>query len=218
MDDSVSVPAEDLLRVARAQRRLSAAIEGLDDATARRASALPGWTVGHVLTHLARNADSHRRRAEAATRGETVEQYPGGYAGRAQEIDAGAGRTAAELVDDVVVTGDLLAKTWQSLPASAWGVTSLDVGGTERPLHELPSRRWQELEVHLVDLDVGVSHRDWSDDFVGVWLPRLRFSLTSRLPPGAPAPGHGVLDERDELAWLYGRLRRGDLPTLAPWG
>ena len=32
-------------------------LAGLDDAGARSASLLPGWTVGHVLTHLARNAD-----------------------------------------------------------------------------------------------------------------------------------------------------------------
>ena len=29
---------------------------------------LEGWTVGHVLTHLARNADSHVRMLEAAAR------------------------------------------------------------------------------------------------------------------------------------------------------
>ena len=37
-----------------AHRRLYAALESLDDETARRASLLPSWTVGHVLTHLAR--------------------------------------------------------------------------------------------------------------------------------------------------------------------
>jgi len=36
-----------------------------DDATMRRPSRLPSWTVGHVLTHLARNADSVVRRLEA---------------------------------------------------------------------------------------------------------------------------------------------------------
>ena len=41
---------------------------------------LPEWTVGHVLTHLARNADGHTRRLEAALRGEDVARYPGGRA------------------------------------------------------------------------------------------------------------------------------------------
>ena len=204
--------------MALSQRRVDAAIEPLDDATVRQATALPGWTVAHLLAHLARNADSHRRRARGAARGETVDQYPGGYAGRAQEIETDAGRPAAELVGDVIVSGELLTATWQSLPASAWGVVTRDVGGRELPLRELPCRRWQELEIHLVDLGVGLTHREWSDDFVGVWLPRLRSTLRSRLPPDAPAPEPGTLDERDELAWLFGRFRPQGLPELPPWG
>ena len=81
----------------------------------------------------------------------------------------------------------------------------------------LVGRSWQELEVHVVDLGVGVTHRDWSDDFVAVWLPRLREGAADRLAAGAELPIPGAVDEHDELAWLYGRLRRDDLPELAPW-
>ena len=48
------------------------------DAWAREPSLLPGWTRGHVLTHLARNADSQRHVLEAAVRGAPAERYPGG--------------------------------------------------------------------------------------------------------------------------------------------
>ena len=40
---------------------LIASIGGLTDADARGPSLLPGWTRGHVLTHLARNADGGTR-------------------------------------------------------------------------------------------------------------------------------------------------------------
>ena len=60
-------------------QRLLGTLEALDDATARHPSRLPDWTVGHVLTHLARNADSHVHILGAAMRGDAVEQYPGGY-------------------------------------------------------------------------------------------------------------------------------------------
>jgi maleylpyruvate isomerase len=213
-----SVPAEEIAHVEDAQRRFLAAIQALDDVTVRRASLLPEWTVGHVIAHVARNADSHVRRSEAAARGETVEQYPGGYAGRAAEIESAASRSAAELVADVRSSAERLDDVWASLPDPAWRIRTIDVGGRERALAELPSRRWQELEVHVVDLDVGVTYRDWPDDFVTSWLPRLRTSLSVRLPDGARAPEPGTLDERDELAWLYGRLTRDDLPALAPWG
>ena len=43
-------------------------LRGLTDDEARRPSLLPGWTVGHVLTHLARNADGVRGMIEGATR------------------------------------------------------------------------------------------------------------------------------------------------------
>ena len=64
---------------------------GLDDATVARSSRLPRWTVGHVPTHLARNADAHVRMLEGAAAGEITDQYEGG-AGRSAEIEAGAGR------------------------------------------------------------------------------------------------------------------------------
>ncbi len=91
-----------------------------------------------------------------------------------------------------------------------------DVSGTARPLSDLPARRWQELEVHLVDLDLGVGFDSWSDEFVATFLPTWRATLSARL--GAqPAPTAGLLDRREELAWLYGRLHRADLPELVPW-
>jgi len=71
--------------------------DGLLDGSAP--SRLPGWSVGHVLTHLARNADSIGRVLAAADRGETVARYAPGQ--RDAEIESGATRPADELVADV---------------------------------------------------------------------------------------------------------------------
>src|SRR2546421_337158 len=84
-------PVAAIARVTGAHMRLLEAVDRLTDEQVLRPSLLPGWTVGHVLTHVARNADSHVRRTEAAIRGEMVDQYPGGYAAREAEIEAGAG-------------------------------------------------------------------------------------------------------------------------------
>jgi len=205
-------------RVAEAQGRFDAAIKDLDDDDVHRPTRLPGWTVGHLLTHVARNADSHRRRAVGAAQGLVVEQYAGGYPGRTAEIEAGAARPAADLIADVGSSAEELRASWQDLPPEVWSRMTLDVGGTERRLDELVSRRWQELEIHLVDVDIGVTHRDWSDEFVAFWLPRVRPGVAGRLPSGTAAPGPGAIDGRDELAWIYDRLRRADLPELASWG
>ncbi len=213
-----AAPEADLRRVGEAQQRFLDAVSGLDDADLRRPSLLPGWTVAHVLAHVAANADSHRRRADAAVRREVIDQYPGGSEGRAAEIERAAARTRAEIVDDVVTSAERMHAAWRQVPDGAWDVMSRDVSGRERPLRGLPARRWQELEVHVVDLDSGVTHRDWPADFVGVWLPALRATGERRLPAGAALPAPGMLDDRDELAWLYGRLHRRDLPELTPWG
>jgi hypothetical protein len=45
----------------------------------------------------------------------------------------------------------------------------------------------------------------------------MRAGLGARVPEGSVPPPAGTLDERDELAWLYGRLARADLPVLGPW-
>ena len=205
-------PTEDINRVADAQARFDAAIAGLTDADVRRDSALPGWTVGHILCHVARNADSHVRRTEAARRGEVAEQYPGGFEGRAAEIEAGAHRSAAALIADVRASGAAVLEGWRSTPDDAWDGPTTDVGGRDRPLWQLVGRRWQELEVHVIDLDVGVTYEDWPDEFVAVWRPRLRDHFGDKVPASTG------LSDREELAWLYGRAPHPELPVLPPWG
>jgi maleylpyruvate isomerase len=212
--DDASIPARHLDLVLDAQARFQATIVGLDDGTARAPSLLPGWTVGHVLTHVARNADSHRRRAQAAAHGEIVEQYAGGYAGRAAEIDRGADKPAPELVEDVRASAESLDAAWRTLPVETWNSQVRDVAGRMHVLRVMPARRWRELEIHLVDLNIGPSNDDWPEEFVQENLPVLRSTLESRLPPDALVP---ELTERDELAWLCGRLRHPGLPELSPW-
>jgi len=210
-------PKEDLRRVHESQIRFNLAIENLDDAAMRRASLLPGWSVGHVLSHVSRNAESHVRRTEAAADSLIVEQYVGGYAGRAEEIDNGAGRSARDQIEDVRHTAELLERTWSTLEPTAWNNPVIDVAQRERPLRLMPGRRWQELEVHFIDLGIGVTCADWPEDFVSDRLPVLRETLQQRLPEGTVAPGPGSLAPSEELCWLFGRLSRKDLPQLAPW-
>jgi len=106
---------------------------------------------------------------------------------------------------------------WAEAPDYAWAGITRDSSGRERPLAELPGRRGQEVEVHLVHIGLGPTNRDWSDAFVAARLPAMRAGLAARLPPGVEPPPTGELDERDELAWLHGRSGRADLPVLGPW-
>ena len=178
-------------------------------------SVLPGWSLAHIVVHLARNADSHRRRIEAAARGELVDQYVGGAAGRAREIEDGAARDAATVVDDAIASSHSLDGAWQTVEREHWHVESRDLSGTIRTLASLPHRRLAEVEVHVVDLGAGPTHRDWSQPFVDRFLPSLRATVAGRLPAGVDPPDV-ALDARDELWWLFGRGRFPGLPQLAP--
>src|SRR4029079_18973787 len=163
-------PQYEIDKVAAAHRRLLEHLDVVARTDVRRPSLLPAWSVAHLLTHMARNADSHVRRTEAAIAGVVVDQYPGGIEGRKAEIEAGAQRAPDEIIDDVRTSATALDAAWQSAPEHAWAIVSRDALGRGRPLAELPSRRWQEVEVHLVDLDSGISYLDWSDEFVASWL------------------------------------------------
>ncbi|MBB5872703.1 maleylpyruvate isomerase [Allocatelliglobosispora scoriae] len=176
-----------LAGAADSAERLSAHADLLDDATVRGDSALPTWSRGHVLNHLARHADSLRRTAEAASRGEVVEAYEGGAAGRAAEIEAGAGRSAAELAADLRESGARLAEAWHRLDPSLWQAPTKALTGL-RPLFMGVASRWLELEIHHVDLDLGYAPTDWPDNFVSAALPIIINGLPGRASADRPAP------------------------------
>ena len=189
-----------------AHRRLEEIASSVDEEIARRASRLPGWTVGHVLTHLARNAESHVRMLEGALAGRPAEQYPGGREQRGGDIERGAGRPAAELRDDVLATDAALEAAWARMTPEAWAGHGLS-RGNQWPCARLPFHRWREVEVHCVDLGLGYAPLDWPDGYVARELPGALARLPSRLQP----PERAGL-----LAWLFGRAAQPDLDP-APW-
>ena len=198
----MSVPTVQIEGCRRSHQVLLDGIAGLTDDQARRPSLLPDWTVGHVLTHVARNADSVVRRLEGAVRGQIVDQYPGGYAGRAADIAAGAGRPAAELVEDVAETATRLEAVCLSIPEVAWERPTRGVSGAERPARTMMLERWREVEVHHADLGLGYGPADWPEDLLAEWLPRELERLPQRTDP------------KLLLAWLIGRA---EAPALASW-
>jgi maleylpyruvate isomerase len=193
-------PADDLESVQAAHVRVLATVEQMTDAEAEAPSRLPGWTRGHVVTHLARNADSLTWVLEGARLGEVRDQYP--TAGmREADIDAGAGRPASALIDDLAAACARLEATWLELDDDAWrGECRMRAGLC--PAVELPFRRWREVEVHHVDLGLAYTATDWPPEYVAAELARLLPRLADRADPNALA------------AWL---LDRGDAPDLTAW-
>ena len=72
----------------------------------------------------------------------------------------------------------------------------------EHPVADLPFRRWREVEVHLVDLGLGLTPDDWPIEFADRALPRLLAGIPDRTDP------------RTLAAWILGR---GPAPDLGRW-
>ncbi len=172
-----------LARLGESADRLLATADGLDDAQAAAASRLPGWTRGHVLTHLARNADGFRNLLAWARTGTETPMYPSEKA-RDRAIEAGAGRSAAELAADVRASAAAFTGAAEDLPAGAWDAPVARRGVTF-PARGILPRRLSELEIHHVDLGAGYEPGDWPADFVQVALARVAHDFAGR--PDAPA-------------------------------
>jgi maleylpyruvate isomerase len=200
MDDQI---ARSIEGCRRSHATLLATVADLTDGDARRPSLLPDWTVGHVLTHIARNADSVTRRLEGAIRGEIVDQYPGGAAGREAEIESGAGRAGPALVEDVRRSAADMHDVCERMPAEAWSRLTRSVTGSESPAAKVVFGRWREVEVHHVDLGLGYTPAQWPRELVEACLPDVLTGLPQRA------------DAAQLLAWA---LCRGPAPTIAPWG
>jgi maleylpyruvate isomerase len=211
-----------LAQVEAATGRLAASATGLTDQQAREASLLPGWSRGHLLTHIARNADGLRNLLIWARTGVVTPQYPDAQA-RDAGIEAGAGRAAAELLADVSASAGLFAAEARSLPAAAWQAQVAGLQGRGHPAWFTLSRRLREVEIHHADLGCGYVPADWPDEFAEVALadvagdfarpdcPAARLRTTGsgaeyQVGPAGQPPALTITGPASLLlAWLIGR-------------
>jgi maleylpyruvate isomerase len=210
------------------------------DAEMREPSLLPGWSRGHVLTHLARNADGGGRLMRWARTGVETSEYPSLLA-RAEEIELGNDRGAAELVADVRDSAARFAMEYAKMPTEAWYRIVRWTGGKEQPALRVADARLTEVLVHHVDLRAGFTPYQWPRGFVGDMLTRVVSSFNSRNDTAAMRcyakdtdTWYQIKETEDAtvvhgtqtalLAWLMGRSGGADvwpqngagLPTLPP--
>lgn len=201
-------PTRAIAFCSEAHARVAATAAALDDEAVRAPCRLPGWTVGHTLTHLARNADGHARRLRAALEGREEPRYPGGPAQRDGDIDAGAGRSAAEIAADLSASQERLEQVWADSAAAGWPYSHL-MAGDVYPTPASRVRRLREVEMHHVDLGLGYEPAHWPAEYLSWELPMVLETVTDRIGSDG--------DRRRFLAWITGR---GPLPAdlaLDPW-
>ncbi|MFF8904389.1 maleylpyruvate isomerase family mycothiol-dependent enzyme [Streptomyces olivaceoviridis] len=223
--------AHDLACVREATDRLLSAVIALDNASLAEPSRLPGWSRGHVLAHLARNADALVNVLQGRPMYASAEA-------RDADIERDAPRPVEVQVTDVRESAARFQAAGEA-PADWTRTVELRNGVTDSA-SRVPFRRWVEVELHHVDLGTGYELEDLPAEF----LERETGFLTGRFSghPDVPAtrvtdgthawttgraadePGITVIGRpADLVGWLAGRrdgaaleVRGGTLPKLPP--
>lgn len=221
-----------MAEVDRATDRLLRTAAALDDAAVAEASALPGWSRGHVLAHVARNADAYVNLLTWARTGAVTPAYRDATQ-RETDIAAGAPRPLAEQLADVRATAARFAAAAGEMPPEAW-TAQLELRTGTKPAAVVVWDRLREVEVHHVDLAAGYGPADWPEAFSHRLLHELVADLGGRddFPPLVLEPaeaGHALtLGEPDGApvvsgsawalaGWLAGRTT-GEGITISPDG
>jgi maleylpyruvate isomerase len=153
-----------------ATQRLIRNAGALTDEQVAEDSLLPGWTRGHVLTHIARNADALRNLLIWARTGVETPAYASQQA-REDDIEAGASRTAAELAADVSRSAEAFLIAAADLPVAARLARVSILGAEDFPAALVLTRRLVEVELHYTDLGCGYRRADWPAAFATMDLP-----------------------------------------------
>ncbi|MFC8534966.1 maleylpyruvate isomerase family mycothiol-dependent enzyme [Streptomyces sp. NPDC057249] len=224
--------AHDLAALREATDRLLGATGKLDDAALSEPSRLPGWSRGHVIAHLSRNADALAN----VLRG--LPMYADSET-RDREIERDAPRPAAEQLADLAASADRFVAA--AAEPGDWSRTVTLRRDVTDSASRVPFRRRAEVELHHVDLGVGYELEDLPDEFTAREIDFLveRFAgnpevvattltddtgrawTTGGGAEGGPVGVRGTAPEL--LGWLSGRrdgsaltVEGGTLPALPP--
>lgn len=170
--------AEERDRIAEETERLLRTARALDELAVP--SRCPGWTRGHVLAHLARNADALTTCVRSAVDGTGETMYASNER-RDADIEAGAGRPLEELVEDNRATAERFAAEMGRLhPGVAQVRVERTPGGLSFPARLIPLMRLREVVFHHVDLDAGFGFGGLDSDVLSELLADHVLRLTKR--------------------------------------
>jgi maleylpyruvate isomerase len=216
---------------------LAGQVARLDDAAVAEPCALPGWSRGHLLAHLARNADALGNLLTWARTGVETPMYPSAEH-RAADIEASSHQAPGPLREDMAAASARLVAAVDDLPAAAWDAPVRTARGRPITAAEVPWMRIRESWVHGVDLAAGATWADLPPEVVADLIAEVAGGLAGRedcpamrlVPEGTGDPwvigpaGAGEAVEvtgpaPDLLAWLIGRSDgAGTLVATTPDG
>ncbi|MFB7664528.1 maleylpyruvate isomerase family mycothiol-dependent enzyme [Kitasatospora sp. NPDC056138] len=217
MADAETVTAA-LKAVAESTDRLLHTVTELDPGSVGEPSALPGWSRGHVLAHLSRNADSLVNLLDGARTGRDIPQYAS-ETDREDGIRSGAARPLTEQLVDLEASGARFAEAAAKLSDADWSAPVRHRSGAVFPALHLLAKRRQEVEYHHVDLAAGYTPEHWPEDFAAAELVRLAGQFAVAQVPAVLllAEDTGTRAQLGPLGAEPGLTAEGPLRALTAW-
>jgi len=147
--------------LAAATERLLHTVDQLPDDEWDVESGCTGWTRGHVIAHLALNAEGLSGAVRGLGEGVPTTMYASNEA-RDADIAALGAAEPAEVRERLRGSAALIAAALDQIPALPPGATfERTPAGILMRAHDVPLLRLREVEIHHADLDAGYSHADW---------------------------------------------------------
>lgn len=224
-----------MFRIHASHRRLATSLVGLTDAQLRQPSLLPDWTVGHVLAHIALNAEAFVSVAGDLAEGRFGVMYPGGVERRNADIEKFAVASAHDLCAHIDRACLQFESVWPTLSDEMLqGDFGISVGSPAGKGFDVPLRRLREVEVHHADAGLlTFAYSDWSDSYVDSDLPVQMKTVAERLGRSIAFVdengitylcGEDAMDSepiatsrRNLLAWSFNRANPPELPSILGW-
>ncbi|GAA2477828.1 maleylpyruvate isomerase family mycothiol-dependent enzyme [Terrabacter carboxydivorans] len=182
------------LVAAETERLVSTAASFRNDAVLAP-SLCEGWSRGHVLAHVARNADALVRVCDVALTGQADTMYDD-VASRDADIDKGARRSAHDHATDIRDSAARLAERLEALrPEHADVKVERTPGGFPIAVGMVAFMRLREVVFHHVDLDAGYTFASAPAEVVTLFL---RDAVNRLVHADSPPSLHLVTTEGGE--------------------
>lgn len=198
----------------------------------RGPSLLPGWSRAHVIAHVALNAEGFVAVANTPEGLWPALMYPGGTTERDRDIATLAHSSTSQLLDRFREANACFIETWD--PPCPLRDCATAEGHPTFSSSSVLQRRLRELQVHLIDLDVGDVGIDvWMPAFVeadlGLQWPTVahrtsqpvvvddEFGVRWETGPSTSRGPTPVVTRRQLLAWVLDRGTIEGMPRLEPW-
>lgn len=215
-------------------------IDALTEDELRAPSLLPRWSRGHLVAHLALNAEALASVLRGLAIGATVPMYRSAEA-RDTDIEQLAVRESATLRNRALGSVSGLSDAIAAMPPDRWIARAQRTPGSRGTFGAgaVPLMRLREVALHHVDLGTTYTPADWSAEVAALLAeslaPRVEVPCTLHAhdldrtwaagPADSVSPGPTVRGTAADLAWwLSGRgdgagldIDSGDLPRTGAW-